>query len=251
MPNTAQDIGYTSSVRVVKPPRGKRQDLRDLPTYTFSEAARYLAIPKGTLEYWYSGPERLYSPAGNYGTYSLLSFRDMAQAYLIHMLRTHHRVPVAKLRQYLMSLSKETKAKYPLLDPKVKAGDGRMFYDRPARNQSDREVLDLSGVGQFAIGPVIDLYAKRIVNDERDNPTQLFPWRLFVEDQDSQPVSIDPQVMSGQAVVTGTRIPVSILVGMKGKGKSIEKIADTYRLNQTLVEKAIQHFERPVLFKVA
>jgi uncharacterized protein (DUF433 family) len=56
-------------------------------------------------------------------------------------------------------------------------------------------------------------------------------------------VSLDPDVMSGRLVVTGTRIPVSILLRRKLDGEPPEKIAEDYKISADLVKKALQHIE--------
>lgn len=69
---------------------------------------------------------------------------------------------------------------------------------------------------------------------------------MMKEDAESRPVSINPDVMSGSLVVSGTRIPVSILMGMKLSGKADSQIADRYRLTAEEVEQALIHLEKPV-----
>ena len=61
----------------------------------------------------------------------------------------------------------------------------------------------------------------------------------------SRPVSIDPEVLSGRLVVTGTRIPVNVLLGMKITHRTSQHIAENYGLDIEAVEKALQHVERP------
>jgi uncharacterized protein (DUF433 family) len=41
-------------------------------------------------------------------------------------------------------------------------------------------------------------------------------------------ITIDPKIMSGQPVITGTRIPVSTLLGWLGKGETIETLLAEY-----------------------
>lgn len=241
-----QTFGYTDLVLKRKPVRMDRQDLRDLATYTIPEAATFLAIPRRTMADWF-GPQRLFKASANYGGYSLLSFRDIAEAYMLYVLREHHRLPTAHIKRALQSLRKESDCKHPLLDLDIRVFANSLILDKPPRGERSRELVNLSSHGrQLALGPVIDVFSKRILQDHKGQPSKLFPWRLFAQDNESRPVSIDPDVMSGRLVVTGTRIPVSVVVGMSLRNKTPEEIGKNYNITPDLVRKALLHIERPI-----
>jgi len=55
-------------------------------------------------------------------------------------------------------------------------------------------------------------------------------------------VDINPEVMGGQPVVLGTRVPTSILAILKAKGKSIKELARLYYpIPRVTIEKAIAY----------
>lgn len=68
--------------------------------------------------------------------------------------------------------------------------------------------------------------------------------------QDLRPyVQIDPQVMGGQPVVRDTRIPTSLLMTLKERGKSIVQIANLYDLSRKVIAKALAYeafLSRPI-----
>lgn len=238
------------SVRVTRPNRGNGQDLRDVPTYTIPEAATFLAVPSRTLHYWFSGKNRVFRPAGDYDNYSLLSFQDVAEAYMLYVLRHFHDFSAARIRHSLENLRKETKSKHPLFHADLSVFDSRLIFEKKARGTVGRQYVDLSNHRQLALPGIVDIYRKRILQDEHKQPLRMFPWRLFSEDNDSRPVSLDPEVLSGRLVVTGTRIPVATLQGLKAANKSLEEIAENYGLGVEVVQKALKHIEKPIL-KVA
>jgi uncharacterized protein (DUF433 family) len=210
----------------------------------------FLAMPPRTMRDWFTVRRGLFTPSADYGHYSLLSFRDIAEAYVLFVLRHYHRFSLVHVRRVLRELRKETASKHPLLRPDIKVFASSLLFDKSPRGQREREVIDLSHNRQLALGPVVDVYSKRILQDAEGQPVKLFPWRLFATDNESRPVTLDPNVMSGKLTITGTRIPVSLLLGMKLSGASIGDIARAYRLDQSVVEKALLHIERP-LSKVA
>ena len=112
-----------------------------------------------------------------------------------------------------------------------------LVYDKPARGKSPRTITSLGKrPGQQIVEEVADLFSERIVDGEF-----IFPWRYAATDKDSKPVSLNPHIMSGRLVVTGTRIPVNTLLGRKRAGARVEEIAEDYGLSLTAVEQALTH----------
>jgi uncharacterized protein (DUF433 family) len=243
-------FGYNEIVRILKPTRKLGQSLRDLPTYSIPEAAAVLAIPPRTLSYWFSGAHRIFQPAGEYRTHSLLSFKDIAEAYMLYVLRHVHNLSAQSLRDSLLNLRKETKRSHPLFDLDIQVFSRDLLLDIPPRGKRGRQVVNLSQNRQLALGEVIDIFKKRILKDSQGHTLRVFPWRYFTEDNSARPVSIDPEVLSGRLVVTGTRIPVSVLLGMKESQRTTQQIAENYGLDIDTVEKALRHVGKP-LQKVA
>ncbi len=237
---------YTELVRIKRPIRSNKQDLRDTPIYSIPEAARSLAMPPRTLTSWFSGRERIFTPAGDYQNYSLLSFKDVAESYVLYVLRNHHHYSSAEIKRAMVELRKETKSQHPLLSLDLRSLGKNLLLNRPARGSRGREVVNLSGFRNLVIGEVVDTWGQRLLQDEDGKTLAIFPWRYFDEDKDSRPVSMDPEVLSGRLVVTGTRIPVSALLGLRIARKSDAQIAKSYDLDVEVVKKALRHIDNPL-----
>lgn len=54
-------------------------------------------------------------------------------------------------------------------------------------------------------------------------------------------ISIDPHVHHGAPVVTGTRVPVSIVIGSMAGGMSKEDVCREYELSKEAVESALAY----------
>ncbi|GAA6621106.1 DUF433 domain-containing protein [Scytonema sp. NUACC26] len=52
----------------------------------------------------------------------------------------------------------------------------------------------------------------------------------------AQNISVDPNVHHGTPVITGTRVPISIVIGSLAGGMSKEEVMQEYELTQTQVE---------------
>ncbi len=57
----------------------------------------------------------------------------------------------------------------------------------------------------------------------------------------AQHISVDPTVHHGVAVITGTRVPVSIVIGSLAGGMGKEEVMQEYELTKQQVEAALAY----------
>jgi uncharacterized protein (DUF433 family) len=221
-----------------KPIRRRGEDLRDLPTYTIPEAASFLAISQRTLSSWYTGSQPVLLASGRYGDMYLLSYRDLEEAYRVHLLRGRYGFSFQKIRLALCNARTMFRSRHPLQRAEaVKNCFSDLVYDRPARGKTPRTITSLcEHPGQQFVTEVVDLFGERIVAGEF-----IYPWRFAAEDRQSRPVSMNPHIMSGRLMVSGTRIPVSTLAARKRSGSSFQEMASDYGLNVEGVCQALAH----------
>jgi len=225
-------------------PRARGQDLRDYPTYTIPEAATYLGMSRRTLQSWIAD-DPIWKVSGARFAVPLLSFRDVAQAYYIHIVRKHFHLSMRQTREVLDVVRKESRAQYPLLGNNVVLFFKHIFLIKPARGKQPRRNIDLTNNRQLGISEVIDLFKTRIKRDKKGESEKLFPWRYWVPRDETQPVELDPQIMSGRLIVTGTRIPVQILLNRIQANESVSRLADDYGIDETRINLAISHLKAP------
>jgi uncharacterized protein (DUF433 family) len=231
-----------------KPARKPGEDLYTFPSHTIPEAAEALGIDGWTLLDWYSKREPLLKPSGWYGedkAFALLSFRDLEEAYKLHLLRTKFGQTMQYLHKALKDARRESKSEHPLIDCKLVVFN-YLALDKPGRGRASRKMLPLgfSGTKSQLIPEVVDTWGRRIIADSKGKTVQIFPWRLAKTDDLSRPVSINPDVMSGRLVVTGTRIPVRVLKSRSRGGETPEQIASDYGISPELVSKALIHLDK-------
>jgi uncharacterized protein (DUF433 family) len=229
-----------------KPIRQSRQSLVELPTYTLPEAATFLAMSTRRLFDWYAGEHPILRASGRIGNVLLLSFRDLEEAYKVYLLRSKHRKSLQYLRRAMTDARGKTASEHPLLTHEIDVME-RLALIIPGRGKRKRRAIPLgdSSVSDY-FPEVVKAWGVRI-SKTRD---EIFPWRYAADDDDSAPVSLNPEVMSGRLVLTGTRIPVNILWGRMKTGEEIEDIADDYRLDHRQVRQALAHIDQ-ALPKVA
>jgi uncharacterized protein (DUF433 family) len=220
-----------------KPVRQPRQDIRTLPTFTIREAAEALAINPRTMFSWYQGKDPLLKASDMSGSVHLLSYRDLEEAYRVHLLRQKHKFSFQFLRQSMRNARKLFRSQHPLQRfDAVKECLQDLVYEKPRRGRNPRTVTSIGrDPGQQIVQEVADLFAERIEVDKA-----IYPWRFAATDK-SRPVSMTPHIMSGRLVIAGTRIPVGVLAGRKRSGANIVEIAKDYGLDTETVEKALSH----------
>lgn len=230
------------------------QDIRNLPTYTIPDAAHALAIDAWTLTSWYSGRDPILKISGWYGpaqSIALLSFQDVEEAYRIFLLRHKYRYSMQYLKKALVDARSKTGSDHPLLTHQILVFDYLALESR-VHGSTERQMVPLGTPYDkpLYIPEVIDVWGKRIVVDSSGRGIQIHPWKFAKKDEISRPVSLNPNVMSGQLVITGTRVPVSVLDGYVKSGRKVEEVAKLYRLNPEIVRQALQHVD-PKVHKIS
>jgi uncharacterized protein (DUF433 family) len=223
-----------------KPVRKPGQDIRTLPTYTIPEAATFLAIKRRTLFSWYEGHDPILKASGQYGATHLLSYRDIEEAYRVYLLRERFDFSLQFLRRSMKNARRMFRSEHPLQRADaIKECLQDLVYDKPARGNRPRTITSLGKKpGQQLVEEIANLFAERI-----EAGRFIFPWRFAAEDHLSRPVSINPRIMSGRLVVTGTRIPVSVLLGRKRAGVRVSEIANDFGLDSEVVQQALTHID--------
>ena len=238
--------GINSYLLKNKPSRAPKQPLELLPTYTIPEAATFLAMSMLTLFEWYAGENPILKPSGFLGRVALLSFRDLEEVYKIHLLRAKYRQSLQYLRKAMQDAREITGSSHPLLDHEIDVMD-RLALIIPGRGRRKRRAVTLGDDSRPDYFPeVVKTWGVRISVDRNE----LFPWRYASDDDQSTPVSMNPEIMSGRLVLSGTRIPVNMIWGRRLEGEKPEAIAEDYRIDVHQVRQALAHIDK-ALPKVA
>jgi uncharacterized protein (DUF433 family) len=229
-----------------KPTRQPQQPLAELPTYTIPEAAVFLAMTKRRLQDWYIGDSPILKASGGIRNIPLLSFRDLEEAYKVYLLRSKHNKSLQYLRRAMSDARDKTGSEHPLLTHEIDVMRCLALII-PGRGRRKRRAIPLGDYSVSDYFPaVVKAWGVRI-SKTRD---EIFPWRYASKDDSSAPVSLNPEVMSGRLVLTGTRIPVNMLWGRTKSGEKVEDIAEDYRIDVTQVRQALAHIDK-ALPKVA
>jgi len=222
------------------------EDPRNLPAYTYAEAALYSGVPLNTLRTWISG--RTYPTGAGKKFWKpiivkpdvnerMVSFTNLVEAHVLNAIRRKHDIPMRRVRSALDFLSKEFESEHPLADYDFYTYGLDLFVEKLG------EFINVSQQGQLAMREIIDVYLQRIERDERGLAQQLYPFTRLASNghrDDPRIVVIDPRVAFGRPVIVGTGIPTAVVAERYKTGESIRAIADDYNRKVIEIEEAIR-----------
>jgi len=235
-------FGYTAAMQTSMPKLASKQDKRDLGRYSIPEAAAFISVPQRTMRSWFLGDRRIFTPAFENKGSVLLSFYDVTEAYIIEVLRSHWDFNPRRLRSALARLRTNKRFARPLLRRELSVIPEFQNLVATVPEKGNFVHIDVAHDGNLVFSDFVKTMAMRIERDAKGHPVRIFPGRDA--ESGDVPVSMDPDVMSGELVVTGTRIPAKMILAKKMSGKTAEEIADSYHLDRDLILKVLQHFER-------
>jgi uncharacterized protein (DUF433 family) len=222
-----------------------KQDSRNEPAYSITEAGRYLRLSPATLRSWFLG--RPYPTAHGLSQFApvlklakkdpaTLSFSNLIEAHVLQSLRTEHCVPLLHVRQALGYAERELKIDRLLRREELRTAGGELFLDRYG------ELMNLSASGQLAMREVFEAHVRRVEWGKLRLRVRLYPFLVW-ESADAKPIVIDPQISFGRPVVSNTFVSTRSIVERIDAGEKVEDVAHDYDLTREAVEEALV-FER-------
>ena len=223
----------------------KTLDTRNIPAYSFVDAARYLKIPVDTLRSWVRGRSYKTKQGKQFSEPLIelpsedaqsLSFTNLVEAHVLRAIRVEHQIPLNNIRIALGFISDELGYAHPLVKGDFLKTDGRSIYvDHLGK------LLDASKHGQYAIRETLEIYLTRIEVDEQGIASRLYPFLHPNQKDDPKVIVIDPRIAFGQPVITGTKIPTSVLASRFKAGETADELAEDYDCDRHQITLAIEY----------
>jgi uncharacterized protein (DUF433 family) len=210
------------------------QSPNDFPMYGIRDASRYLKIPTATLRSWFAGTNQgkflpVLSPA------SLppvkLSFNNLAEAFVLHNLRTEHGVQLSKVRQAIAEAEREIGINRLLLRRDLKTHAGRILIEKFG------EYLTLGQSGQYTMKVMLDAVLERFIWEDPNFPSTLFPYLL--PGNSKKVIALNPRKSFGAPYLASRGITTAIIVSRFDAGESISSLAKDYKVEEEEISAAI------------
>ncbi len=214
-------------------PTPKRTQLVDAPAYTLREATRLTGISFGALHAWSNGrpasggrrtsQKPIIQLAGRHW-----SFTNLVEAHALRALRKTHQLKLEAIRKAVRYVEEQLKVQHPLATNAFKTDGVSLFVDKFG------QLINASRDGQTAMKDVLEKYLQ-LIDYGRDGRAA----RLYV-DGDRRLIVIDPAVRFGRPVLTGTSVPVEMIVERFDAGDSVRQLAADYEVRTEQVEEALR-----------
>lgn len=229
-----------------------KEDPREVPVYTLTQAARYLKIPEVTLKTWIKGRE--YPVEGGKRKFfkpvillpdpraPRLSFMNLVEAHVLNGIRRIENIAFRKVRQAIEYLEKQYPSRHPLADRLFQTDGVDLLIE-----DLDR-LVNVSRHGQIEMREVVKKYLRRIDRDPTKHlPVRLYPF-LRNTHQAEEPLSvvIDPLVSFGRPTLVKTGIPTAVIAERFYAGDSTDDLARDYGIEREKIEEAVR-YEAPYL----
>lgn len=219
------------------------QDMRQMPIYTASEAARYLHLPVSTVRAWafgqgyqVKGEARRFQPviaaADRKGR--RLSFHNLIELLVLAAIHRTHSVTLHQVRRAVDYLRKRFPTPHPLADHQFQTDGVDLFVEKFG------QLLNISQDGQIAMKHLIQAYLKLVERDDSGVPIKLHLPRTARSDASCGAVVIDPRYGFGRPVLDGRGIRTEVIVERFRAGEPIESLAADYALGADVIEEIIR-----------
>lgn len=228
------------------------RDPRDVPTYGIRDAARFLMLPTSTLQSWLTGQVYVTRSEGKKrarpviellaGRPPLLSFWNLAEAYVLAGIRRHHGVSLQSTRRALEYVGRKLGHKRPLIEQDFLTNGADLFIEKleqlADQDRTLRALVNASRGGQLAARELLQATLKRVDRDPHGLISRIYPWAGQVEEP--KHIEIDPRRAFGRPVVVGTSVPTEALAERFRAGDSLGDLARDFRIATNVVESALR-----------
>jgi uncharacterized protein (DUF433 family) len=219
----------------------RKDDIRNQPAYTLTEAARYLKVAPATLRSWVIGrpyctgkgpahSKPLIRPASN--PPPMLSFWNLIEAHVLRSLRTDHGVRMDALRRAISYAQQSLKIERLLLSPELRTEAGKLLLTRYGA------LIDLSASGQVAMRRMFNDHLARVEWDNWQFPVKLYPATAETLSA-ARSIAIDAQVAFGRPIMAKRGITTGAIADRIDAGETVDDLAADYDLSVDEIEEAV------------
>jgi uncharacterized protein (DUF433 family) len=223
------------------------RDPRNIPTYSFTEASRWLQIPLQTLRSWVHG--RHYPTNAGKKRFEpiillpdpnlhLLSFTNLIEAHVLDAIRYKHKVPLKNIRDAVNYLRERSNSQHPLAEYWFQLKGVDLLVEEGGL------IVNATKKGQLEMKDIIQAYLTRVTRDPKGAAQALYPYlHRHPSELENEPklVLIDPRISFGKPLLVGVGVPTAVIANRRAAGESVAELARDYGCEASEIEKAIQY----------
>lgn len=213
-------------------------DARERPYYTAREVSWYSGIQLPCFRMWIHrhGGDIIREHAER--RWAVYSFMNLVEAYVVGLLRKKG-MSMQAIRKAIDYLTKaHPDISHPLANLKFLSTDGIHLYHDDSRGGC----YSANEEGQYVIQDIVKDYLWRFRFGPDNLPVLFFPSKSIRTATDTPEICIDPAILCGQPVISGSRISAQMIADLFVAGESMDAIMQDYGLTQNQVQEAIRFF---------
>ena len=231
---------------------GSAPDRFAAPLYTVAEAARYLAVPRSTLQSWTHGYRRRDEGGGevvgapvvtafpSQGPHRpVIPYVGLAEGLVLTAIRRAG-VPLQRIRPAVLRLTEELGYEHVLASRRLYTDGAEVLFDYadsgedPVAAQAVRELVVVRN-GQRVFTDAVAAYLRRVDFDE-DGFARLIRLPAY----EVAEVVVDPRRGFGQPVFSRGGARLEDALAMFDAGESLDVVADEYGIPHDQLEDAVR-----------
>lgn len=216
-------------------------DPRDLPRYSYAEAARATGVPASTIAAWVRGQD--YTKKSGKGFFrpvierpgdGRLSFYNLIEVHVLRSLRTKHAVQLQHVREAAAVAEEQFKIPKLLLSEELRFGAGDLFLEQYGR------IVQLSRAEQLVLHSVLDAHLERIEFGPGGLPKDFSPLeRLSVTGR--KLILVSPTISFGRPIVKRVGITTRAIADRINADESKEDVMKDYGLEPDELTEALAY----------
>ena len=216
-------------------------DARDLPRYTYPEAARATGVPASTIAAWVRGQG--YNRKNDRGFFrpvierpgdGRLSFYNLIEVHVLRSLRTKHAVKLQHVREAAEVAERQYDIPKLLLSDQLRFAAGQLFLEQYGR------IVELSPAEQLYLHNVLFAYLDRIEFGEGGLPEDFSPLERLTS-TGRKLILVSPFISFGRPIVRRLGITTHAIAERINAGESEQAVIDDYGLEPAELTEALAY----------
>ena len=216
------------------------KDPRDLPRYTYPEAARATGVPATTIAAWVRGQgyarkhdRGFFRPVIDRPAEGRLSFLNLIEVHVLRGLRTKHAVKLDHVRQAAAIAEKKYKIDKLLLSEQLRFDAGGLFLQRYG------ELLQLTPAEQYTLKDVLGACLDR-VEWKNGLPRDFFPVERLTP-SGRKLILLSPFISFGRPIIKRLGVTTQAIADRINAGEPEQSIIADYGLEQAELKEALAY----------
>lgn len=217
-------------------------DPRDLPRYSYSEAARATGVPASTIAAWVRGQDYTLKRGGK-GFFrpvierpgeGRLSFYNLIEVHVLRSLRTKHAVRLQHVREAAEIAEAEFNLPKLLLSEQLRFGAGDLFLEQYGR------IVQLSRAEQMVLHTLLFSHLDRIEFGAGGLPRDFSPLeRITLTGR--KLLLVSPVISFGRSIVRRVGITTRAIAERINLGESADDVREDYGLEPDELNEALAY----------